>query len=90
MQIESEKFIALNLAVIDEKIKNLKAMDDRNELKSEQADGEIKLLYEKSRLNENRLFGQDEELSKDIREKIANTDKHLAELKTLLKAKTTT
>jgi ABC-type multidrug transport system fused ATPase/permease subunit len=83
MEAEHEKYLALHLEVMNEKIKNLNATDIRNETKSEEADKEIKATQGLSRLNERDLFKQDEEQTRARLKEFSDLKAEIAALKSL-------
>lgn len=86
---QSEKYLQLHLDIINEKIKNLMDIMARNEIKSEDADGEIKAILGLSRENERSLFKQDENISKETSEKMALISAQIASLSASQKKRST-
>jgi hypothetical protein len=87
MEEEHEKYLALHLEVINEKIKNVVDIVHRNEQKSEEADKEIKATQGLSRTNERDLFKQDEKQMKDNLSEFAKLKASLSALQASLNTK---
>ena len=80
MEHSNQKYLALHLDVIQEKIKFTQMMVDKNDEKSGVADAEIKGMWEKSNSNERELYQRDEAAGRIIAEKFSELKSEMAKL----------